>query len=42
MSKRYAIWNKQDPIITPIGEVLTADQWKARYPVAALDAITVV
>lgn len=40
--KRYAIWNKQDPVITPIGEVLTADQWKQRYPVAALDHITVV
>ena len=39
---RYAIWNKQDPIITPIGEVLTAEQWKARYPVARLDSITVI
>ena len=39
---RYAIWNKQDPIITPIGEVLTAAQWKERYPVAALDSIKVV
>lgn len=39
---RYAIWNKTDPIITPIGEVLTAEQWKARYPVAALDNIKVV
>ena len=40
--KRYAIWNKQDPILTPIGEVLTAEQWMARYPIAALDSITVV
>ena len=40
--KRYAIWNKQDPIITPIGEVLTAEQWKERYPVAALANIKVV
>ena len=39
---RYAIWNKQDEILTPIGEVLTAEQWKARYPIAALDRITVV
>ena len=39
---RYAIWNKKDPIITPIGEVLTADQWKARYPMAKLDTIKVV
>jgi hypothetical protein len=40
--KRYAIWNKQDPIITPIGEVLTAQQWIDRYPVAGLDSITVI
>lgn len=40
--KRYAIWNKQDPIITPIGEVLTAEQWKERYPVAGVPTITVV
>lgn len=40
--KRYAIWNKTDPIITPIGEVLTAEQWINRYPVAGLDTITVV
>ena len=40
--KRYAIWNKVDPIITPIGEVMTADQWMNRYPVASLESITVV
>lgn len=40
--KRYAIWNKADPIITPIGEVLTAEQWIARYPVAGVKNITVV
>lgn len=39
---RYAIWNKKDQIITPIGEVLTAEQWIARYPMAALPNITVV
>ena len=39
---RYAIWNKQDPILTPIGEVLTAEQWIARYPMAGLASITVV
>lgn len=41
MSK-YAIWNKRDSIITPIGEVFTAEQWINRYPVAGLDSITVV
>ena len=42
MAKRYAIWDKVSPIITPVGEVLTAEQWKQRYPAAALDHITVV
>ena len=36
---RYAIWDKVTPIITPIGEVLTAEQWIARYPVAGLETI---
>ena len=40
--KRYAIWNKIDPIITPIGEVLSATQWIERYPVAGVNSITVV
>lgn len=40
--KRYAIWNKQDPILTPVGEVLTAEQWINRYPMAGLESITVV
>ena len=40
--KRYAIWNKQDQVITPIGEILTAEQWIERYPVAGLENITVV
>ena len=39
---RYAIWDKVSPIITPVGEVLTAEQWIDRYPVAGLDSITVV
>lgn len=40
--KKYAIWNKSDPILTPIGEVLTAEQWIARYPIAGVPSITVV
>lgn len=40
--KKYAIWNKKDPIITPKGEVLTAEQWIERRPVAGVDTITVV
>lgn len=41
MSK-YAIWNKKDPILTPIGEVLTAEQWIDRYPIAGVETIHVV
>lgn len=40
--KRYAIWNKQDVILTPIGEVLTAEKWIERYPIAGIESITVV
>lgn len=40
--KRYAIWNKEDNIVTPIGEVLTADKWIERYPIAGVASITVV
>lgn len=39
---KYAIWNKKDNIITPVGEVLTAEQWIQRYPVAGVDGIDVV
>ena len=39
---RYAIWDKVSPIITPIGEVLSAEQWKTRYPVAGVESIKVV
>lgn len=41
MSK-YAIWNKQAPILTPIGEVLSAKEWIDRYPIAGVESITVV
>ena len=39
---RYAIWNKQDQVLTPIGEVLTAEKWIERYPIAGIESITVV
>lgn len=39
-AKRYQIWNKTDNIITPIGEVLSPEQWIERYPMArVLDII---
>lgn len=42
MAKRYAIWDKSSPILTPVGEVFTPEQWIARYPIAGLDSIAVV
>lgn len=42
MTKKYAIWNKQDEILTPIGEILTAEQWIQRYPMFGLDRITAI
>ena len=39
---RYAIWNKTDAILTPVGEVLTAEQWIARFPIAGVETIKVV
>lgn len=33
---RYQIWNKTDNVITPIGEVLTPEQWIERYPMATV------
>lgn len=40
--KRYAIWDKASPVIVPTGKVFTAEQWKEKYPAAALESITVV
>lgn len=42
MLTRYAIWDKQSPVITPIGEVLTAEEWIGRYPVAGVPSVVVV
>jgi hypothetical protein len=39
---RYAIWNKKDSIITPVGEVLTPAQWITRHPVAGISSMTIV
>ena len=40
--KKYTIWNKTDNILTPIGEVLTPEQWIERYPIAGVETITVI
>lgn len=42
MAKRYAIWDKVSPVITPSGAVFTPEQWVAKYPVAGIESITVV
>ena len=42
MAIRYKIWNKQDRILTVAGENLSAEEWIARHPIAALDSITVL
>lgn len=36
---KYKIWNKQDNLITPIGEVLTPEQVFERYPAARIEGI---
>ena len=40
--KRYQIWDKQSPVITPSGAVFTAEEWKNKYPAAKLDSIVIV
>lgn len=40
--ERYAIWNKKDPVLTPVGQVFTPEEWIKRYPIAGLDSITVI
>lgn len=40
--KRFAIWDKKSDVITPVGEIFTAEEWMVRYPVARLDSITVI
>lgn len=40
--KRYAIWNKKDLVLTPSGEIFTAEEWIKRYPIAGLEKITVI
>ena len=39
---RYQIWDKTSRVITPVGEVLTPEQWIKRYPMAGLDEIKFV
>lgn len=40
--KRYQIWDKESNVITPIGEVLTPEQWIERYPMAGVEGIDLI
>lgn len=40
--KRYAIWDRRTPIITPTGKVFSPDQWMTKYPVAAASDAPIV
>lgn len=39
---RYVIWDKTSQIITPVGEILSAQEWKDRYPMSKLPNIDLV
>lgn len=39
---KYQIWDKKSNIITPIGEVLTPEQWVTRYPMTGVEGIKTV
>lgn len=40
--KRYQIWDKKSNVITPIGEVLTPEQWIDRYPMAGVEGVDLI
>ena len=42
MPKKYAIWDKTSPVITPVGEVFTAEEWTAKHPAAAIESVKIV
>lgn len=39
---RYAIWNRVDPVITPVGKMYTPGQWIERWPIAGLPNVVPV
>ena len=36
MSHKYQVWNKTDNVITPVGEVLSPEDWLNRYPMGRI------
>ena len=41
-NKRYQIWDEVSTVITPSGEVFSAEEWMVRYPMARLPEIKLV
>ena len=41
-NKRYQLWDEVSPVITPIGEVLSPEEWMDRYPMARLEGLQLV
>lgn len=41
-NKRYQIWDEVSTVITPSGEVFSAEEWMTRYPMAMLPEIKLV
>ena len=39
---RYKIWDGKEPIFTPVGEELTAEQWTARYKWAKIPGVRMI
>lgn len=39
---RYQIWDKTSQVITPIGEVLSPEEWMERYPMSRVNGIDLV
>lgn len=39
---RYKIWDKTESVITPSGEVFTAEEWADRYPMSRIPSVKIV
>lgn len=39
---KYQIWNRQDMVITPSGEVFAPEQWIKKHPMAGLESFKTV
>ena len=39
---KYQIWDKESNVIVPTGKIFTAEQWKAKYPIANVEGIDIV